>query len=247
MENRPWRTIGLVALAFGLFAHPGVTAPARKGFDLVDGRTIVGQVVDEGSTGYLVETGAGDKVWIAHTDIKTVWVVPGGPRPAAPRETPSAPVSTPVPPTPAPAPVVPQKPVAERVGLISAGLRHTCAITSAGSARCWGWDGNRQTRPQDGPMVQVTSGGEHTCGLLPSGRIHCWGANGNGQLNAPKGLFVQVSAGMRHTCALDAQDRIHCWGANSVDQVTVPTGKYVQIDAGYDFSCALTDSSTIRC
>jgi hypothetical protein len=60
-----------MALALSLFGQPAMSATVRKGFDLADGRTSVGHIVDEGSTGYLLETGLRQKIWIA----------PGGPGP----------------------------------------------------------------------------------------------------------------------------------------------------------------------
>jgi alpha-tubulin suppressor-like RCC1 family protein len=80
---------------------------------------------------------------------------------------------------------------------IDAGAAHTCALTGAGEAYCWG----RNDRGQlgDGTIVvrlapalvsgctfqQIAAGGfniGHTCGLTATGQTYCWGDNETGQL-----------------------------------------------------------------
>jgi alpha-tubulin suppressor-like RCC1 family protein len=83
---------------------------------------------------------------------------------------------------------------------ITAGNSHTCALDAAGTAYCWGADGNGQlgnnsVSPSRVPvavtisgvlsgktLTQITAGFAHTCALDTSGAAYCWGANGNGQL-----------------------------------------------------------------
>lgn len=86
------------------------------------------------------------------------------------------------------------------VGL-SAGDRHTCAVSRSGSVRCWGANsagqvGDGATSDHDRAVAvvglgghgqlddvdEVAAGSEHTCALLDDGRLNCWGANGDGQL-----------------------------------------------------------------
>jgi alpha-tubulin suppressor-like RCC1 family protein len=77
---------------------------------------------------------------------------------------------------------------------VTAGSSHTCALTSAGAAYCWGANDHGQLG--DGTLTMRTSpvlvgggltffslsaGGSHTCGVTIGG-AYCWGANGNGQL-----------------------------------------------------------------
>jgi alpha-tubulin suppressor-like RCC1 family protein len=79
-------------------------------------------------------------------------------------------------------------------GLVT-GSRHTCGLTSSGTAYCWGWNyfgqlGNGRFEPSSvGVPVSggltfsaLTAGASHTCGLTPSGAAYCWGANDLGQL-----------------------------------------------------------------
>ena len=102
---------------------------------------------------------------------------------------------------------------------IAAGWQHTCALTSGGRMKCWGWNSVGQlgngaipwqwdqgTEPQILTPVDVLGvtgatgiavGGEHTCALTSGGGAACWGSNSNGQLGdgtkLPSGSPVVVS------------------------------------------------------
>jgi alpha-tubulin suppressor-like RCC1 family protein len=78
---------------------------------------------------------------------------------------------------------------------VSAGYRHTCALTPDGSAFCWGNNdsaqlGNGTRGAAATPVavsgglrfVQVSAGGDHTCGIAVGGAAYCWGSNAHGQL-----------------------------------------------------------------
>jgi alpha-tubulin suppressor-like RCC1 family protein len=84
---------------------------------------------------------------------------------------------------------------------LSAGLTHTCAVTDAGVAKCWGENGGRlgdgseeaSAVPVDvcadatcssalGAVASIAAGGSHTCAVLEDGTVVCWGNNEDGQL-----------------------------------------------------------------
>ena len=81
---------------------------------------------------------------------------------------------------------------------VSAGEQHTCGVTTAGQAYCWGFNafgqlGNGSTTDSSAPVpvsggltfVSVSAGlgnAAHTCGLTTGGVVYCWGNNYSGQL-----------------------------------------------------------------
>lgn len=129
---------------------------------------------------------------------------------------------------------------------VSAGFRHTCALSSTGDAYCWGWnasgvlgDGTETARATPTRViggkrfVAISAGWGHTCGLAPAGDVLCWGDNTEGQLgigstvsraHAPLQVnssagFTSVSAGFVHTCAVALDGTAYCWGNNSQSQL----------------------------
>ena len=125
---------------------------------------------------------------------------------------------------------------------ISAGVEHTCAITSLGRAMCWGSNrygmlGDKTVTDRlvptpvvglDSRVVEISAGTYHTCAVTSAGAVKCWGSNPDGRLgdgttitrNVPtqvSGLtsgVIAVSAGHEHTCALTEEGSVLCWGYN---------------------------------
>lgn len=130
---------------------------------------------------------------------------------------------------------------------IARGSRHTCAVTSAGGAKCWGnnWsgelgDGTTSKRPTPADVSglasgvkAVATGGGHSCVLTSADAVMCWGNGAHGQLgngarqnsNTPttvSGLesgAIAISVGGSHSCALTSAGAVKCWGANAQGQL----------------------------
>ena len=126
------------------------------------------------------------------------------------------------------------------VASVAAGQGHTCVVTSAGGAKCWGindfgqlGDGTTGTSftPVDvsgltSGVATVSTGSVHTCAVTTAGGVKCWGWNVLGQLGigaldsndhlVPEDVVglasgvAAVSAGDLHTCALTTAGGVKC-------------------------------------
>ena len=129
---------------------------------------------------------------------------------------------------------------------VAAGGGHSCALTTMGTAYCWGRNqlGQLGRGPVPGnpllpnavltsqQFIAVTAGGNHSCGLAMSDDISCWGANPSGQVGdgstmtrlEPQPVVANVTwlalaTGANHSCAIATDHTAWCWGANGDGQL----------------------------
>lgn len=130
---------------------------------------------------------------------------------------------------------------------ISAGWDHTCGVTTAGAAMCWGYYQNGRlgapvSTSQPSPVavspiaggtqttyLSVTAGMLHTCGLTTSLRVLCWGSLGGLTNGVPVEVPLQngstswssLSQGGTaiHVCATNSLTQVMCWGDGTYGQL----------------------------
>ncbi|MBX3146264.1 MAG: Ig-like domain-containing protein [Gemmatimonadales bacterium] len=131
----------------------------------------------------------------------------------------------------------------------------TCAITTAGTAHCWGGSNSYQLgngslaeslvpTPVAGGFTfsQVSSGFHHACGITNNGEAYCWGGNafgeiGSGSLSSARTPvrvisdvpFSSISAGAYHTCGISTSGVGYCWGEGFLLGTGTTTRSYVPV------------------
>jgi len=140
------------------------------------------------------------------------------------------------------------------VAAVTTGTFRTCALTTSGAVKCWGYNGSGalgdgRTTASDTPVdvvglgsgvAAVSADGEHSCAVTSVGAVKCWGRNVYGELGDATitssstpvdvvGLVsgvAAVTAGNFHSCALSTGGAVVCWGLYKLTASTTPVGVF---------------------
>src|SRR6266571_3047343 len=163
-----------------------------------------------------------------------------------------------------------------RPGAITAGIHHTCGLTTSGAAYCWGenalgqlGNGSGTNSSEPVPVAgghtfsALAAGIWHTCGLEGTA-VYCWG-DLDGQKSTPQWMnptqdFVAIASGGWHSCALTSTGVAYCWGINtkgelgdgSVNSSSSPVAvsgglAFATLTAGDEHTCGVTTAGATYC
>jgi len=140
---------------------------------------------------------------------------------------------------------------------LSAGRRHTCGVTTAGTAYCWGANefGQIGARTTQGcglverfsctqspvavtgalKFASVNASDVYTCGLTPEGTVYCWGAVEHLGAPATTRCSGRLYYGRQDMCA--------------ATPVAVAVGelKFVRLSAAWQHICGVTTTGALYC
>ncbi len=133
------------------------------------------------------------------------------------------------------------------VKALVAGSMSTCALTTKGTVKCWGYNGDGElgdgtTSSSLKPVLAaglgkkvkaIAYGDIHGCAVNTTGVVKCWGYNGHGALghntttssSTPMVVYTMgkkikaIAAGVFHSCAVTTKGAIQCWGFNAYGQL----------------------------
>ena len=129
---------------------------------------------------------------------------------------------------------------------LTTGTWHSCGLTSAGAAYCWGHNLNGElgTGGDTGPCPWIDIFGQpYPCSTIP---LPVAGGRS----------FLSLTAGFLFTCGLTTARAAYCWGEGSgpcdscepeIPNPLLGDLQFVTITAGWMHACGLTDTGTAYC
>ncbi len=148
---------------------------------------------------------------------------------------------------------------------ITVGDTHACALTPAGAAYCWGFNGwgqlgtgdkddSPQPRAVTGGLTfsSISAGGDNTCALTSAGAAYCWGYKAAEAVTQPllvasANPFVALDVGDNgQKCGLTSVGTITCWDWGT-RQVPDATGNFTTLSVGEETVCGVTAAHVGYC
>ena len=152
--------------------------------------------------------------------------------------------------------------------------RHSCGVTTAGEAYCWGEGGalGDGTTTDSSVPVLVSGGfswasvgtGRHSCGVTTEGKGYCWGSNSGGKLGDGTTTYrsvptlvtggnnwASVDAGSHHTCGVTTFGEAYCWGWNGYgrlgDGTNTNSSVPVLVSGGFSWTSVSANNEMHSC
>src|SRR5947208_6187093 len=136
--------------------------------------------------------------------------------------------------------------------IVAAGGWHTCAITTAGAAYCWGFGrygqlGNGDTassqvprpvrQPDSTHFTSLALGRDHACALGADSLAYCWGVNWEGQIGTDSSA---------ETCNFPKKPE-RTFACSVRPRPVAGNRRFAAISAGAGHTCAITGTGDAYC
>lgn len=147
---------------------------------------------------------------------------------------------------------------------VQAGGQHTCGLTTAGEAWCWGDNtfgelglGTTDGLPHPTPVhaapgltfSALASAWGRSCGITTGGHVTCWGyvVGAPTEVAGLSGIVRITGGGTYGFCGLDAAGIVSCWGHTEPTVQFLPTMPLADITVGTISACALPVTGKAFC
>jgi alpha-tubulin suppressor-like RCC1 family protein len=136
--------------------------------------------------------------------------------------------------------------------MVVAGTNVSCALTTAGAARCWGSSSVIDSWPSlDGEWIQVDTRSDDICLIDTDNNVVCHGTDQRGEIEDTNWLSppaADLGVGSQFICVVSVTGATSCYGTNSHGQTEAPVGlSFALVSSGIDHACTLTEQGDLEC